>query len=104
MRESELDGALTDRAAVVAGPHGEHTGHVIAYSIKPMVCIQHQWDGTKSWHVAEHVRRDPGGLTYDEVERARQLANVAGGPSEAAVLDLVAAVKRDALRAVEEQA
>lgn len=102
MRESELEEALNECAAVVVGPHGEHTGHVIAYSTDPMVCVKQQTDGTQSWHVASLVTRDPGGLTYAEAERARHLANVAGGPSERALLDLVAAVKRDAIRSTEE--
>lgn len=100
MNEIDLEYALRDRAAVVVGPHGERTGHVIAYSNKPMVCIARP-DGTKSWHVAELVNRDPAGLTYEEAEKARELANLSGGPSEAALLDLVAAVKRDAFRAIE---
>ncbi|MFE6645684.1 hypothetical protein ACFVJS_03915 [Nocardioides sp. NPDC057772] len=101
MREVDLEAALNDCAAVVVGPHGERTGHVIGYSTDPMVCVKFS-DGTQSWHAASRVSRDPGGLTYAEAERARALANVAGGPSESALLDLVAAVKRDALRSTEE--
>lgn len=103
MREIDLEKALEERAAVVVGPHGEHTGHVVAYSVNPMVCVRRP-DGTQSWHVASLVSRDPAGLTFEEAERARELANVVGGPSEAALLDLVAAVKRDAIRELRPEA
>jgi hypothetical protein len=97
MREHELEKALEDCAAVTAGPYGDRIGHVVAYSVKPMVCVMH-YDGSKSWCVADLVKRDDAGLTYAEAEKARALANVGGGPSEAALLDLLAAVKRDAIR------
>lgn len=96
MNENELEKALEDCAAVTVGPHGERIGHVIAYSVKPMVCVKH-YDGTKTWCVAELVKRDNDGLTYTEAEKARALANLDGGPSESALLDLLAAVKRDAI-------
>lgn len=98
MREHELEKALEDCAAVVVGPHGERIGHVIGYSVKPMVLVKH-YDGTQTWNVAELVKRDECGLTYAEAEKARALANVAGGPSESALLDLLAAVKSDAISA-----
>lgn len=90
------DEALTNLAHVTAEPNGE-SGHVIAYSLKPMVCIKH-FDGAKSWHVAEKVHPDPWGLTFEEAERIRELSAESPTISHAALYDLVLKVKTDTMR------
>ena len=106
MNEHELEKALTDRAAVtIAGPRMESgipttlgAGHVIAYSVKPMVCIV-KADGSKSWHVAELAIRDDIALTLDEVKEVQQLARLGGGApcGEGVLLALAQRIKSNAI-------